>query len=97
MKALLKRIGITYYSTRIDGRWLFSVLTIGAVEITQYGCKGAMHGATNVFVPRVGYVCFKPPTRAHGAWWPWYFYISHDGTPTRASIKFGIRAHRVYG
>lgn len=94
MRELLKRIGITYHDCRVDGRWLFSVLTIGRVDITQYGCNGAMHGALNAFIPRVGYVCFKPPTKAHGVWWPWYFYVSPDATPQRASVRMGRRAFR---
>ena len=82
---------MSYHVSAVDGRVAFRVLTIGHVEITVYALDTAMHGAVNIFVPRVGYVCFKPPTKAFGVWWPWYLYISPDGTPNRARVKFGRR------
>lgn len=55
--------------------------------ITIYGFN-AMHVAVNIKT-RWGYVCFHPTFRVFGVWWPWYFYISHDGTPSNARFKIG--------
>jgi hypothetical protein len=96
IRAWLKRIGIDWHASTLHpvGFW---VLNIGAVEFTLYARETAMHGALNVFVPRVGYICVKPPTKSFGVWWPWYFYVSPDATPNRASVKLGASARRVYG
>lgn len=46
----------------------------------------AMHVAINVET-RWGYVCFHPTFRVFGVWWPWYFYISRDGTPSNCILR----------
>ena len=47
--------------------------------ITLYGAN-AMHWAINVWM--LGhYWCFHPTTHTFGGYWPWYFYLSRDGTP----------------
>ncbi len=55
--------------------------------VTVYGFN-AMHVALNIRTP-LGFVCFHPEIRVFGKWWPWYFYISKDGTPYNCSVKFG--------
>jgi hypothetical protein len=60
---------------------------IGRVLI--YPLRSAMHGAVEVWTERWGYVCFKPPTRAFGRWWPWYFYLSPNATPWAATLVLG--------
>lgn len=82
----LERIGIRWY---VGFRGGHRYLSLGPVNITLYALDTAMHGALNVFVPRIGYICIKPPTKSFGAWWPAYFYISSDATPHRARISFG--------
>jgi len=56
----------------VSGHW-----SIGPVVF--YG-RNAMHFAVNIKT-RWGFVCFKPPTRCFGVWWPAYFYVSPDATP----------------
>lgn len=53
-------------------------LTVG--PITLYGAN-AMHWALNIKT-RWGYLCLHPSTRTFGASWPWYLYLSPDGTPS---------------
>jgi hypothetical protein len=52
---------------------------------TVYGAN-AMHWAINVHTKRWGYLCFHPTTRTFGGHWPWYFYVSRDATPCRATF-----------
>lgn len=59
--------------------------------VSIYPLRSAMHGAVNVWTRRWGYVCFKPPTRAFGAWWPWYFYLSPNATPWALTLLLGAR------
>jgi hypothetical protein len=47
----------------------------------------AMHVALNIET-RWGWVCFHPTWKVFGVWWPWYFYISKDATPS--GKRFGI-------
>jgi hypothetical protein len=75
---------------RMIDRWLGGHLTIGPV--TVYG-RNAMHFAVNIR-SRWGWICFKPPTRCYGVWWPWYFYISEDATPFNCRVKWGHREPR---
>jgi hypothetical protein len=56
-------------------------------HITFYG-ENAMHWAVNWRVFGTS-VCFRLPFRCFGKWWPLYFYISPDATPTRATFKIG--------
>jgi hypothetical protein len=55
--------------------------------ITIYGAN-AMHWAVNVWF-RGAYWCFHPTTRTFGGKWRWYFYVSPDGTPARATFALG--------
>jgi hypothetical protein len=68
-------------------RWFGGHWTIGPV--TVYG-RNAMHFAVNIR-SRWGWICFKPPTRCYGVWWPWYFYISEDATPFNCRVLWGHR------
>jgi hypothetical protein len=45
--------------------------------VTFFGAN-AMHYAV-VIRTDDGYICFRPTT--HDGDWPWYFYVSPDGTP----------------
>jgi len=56
--------------------------------VTIYGFN-AMHVAINVWIKRWGYLCFHPPMRVYGRWWPWYFYVSRNATPWAATILIG--------
>ncbi len=62
-------------------------LNIGS-RVTIYGWN-AMHVAVNIETKRWGYICFHPTWRVFGKWWPWYFYVSRDATPFRATFKIG--------
>ena len=55
--------------------------------ITVYGWN-AMHVAVNIRTVW-GFICFHPPFRVFGKWWPWYFYISPDATPQSATYGIG--------
>lgn len=57
--------------------------------VTFYPLRCAMHGAVNISTRRWGYVCFKPPTRVFGKWWPWYFYLSPNATPWGSTLIVG--------
>lgn len=61
-------------------------ITIG--RMTIYGFN-AMHVAVNVWTKRWGYICFHPPMKVFGAWWPWYFYVSPNATPSCATFGIG--------
>jgi hypothetical protein len=54
-----------------------------------------MHGAVNIQTKRWGYVCFKPPTRVWGRWWPAYFYLSPNATPWAATLLIGREYSRA--
>jgi hypothetical protein len=56
--------------------------------ITIYG-RNAMHFATNVRTPW-GWFCFRPTIRCFGQWWPWYVYLSTDGTPCKPNMRWGF-------
>ncbi len=64
-------------------------ISIGNLVI--YGFN-AMHVAVNYYSKRWGWICFHPPMKCFGKWWPWYFYISADATPHNCRVKFG-KAH----
>lgn len=71
-----------------DGWWekkFGEHVSLGPLVI--YGFN-AMHVAMNLRTP-FGFVCFHPTFRVFGKWWPWYFYISRDGTPNSATVRFG--------
>lgn len=75
------------YPKRWQDRVFRGHVNIGPVTI--YGAN-AMHWAVNV---RIGdsWWCFHPRTHTFGTVWPWYFYISTDGTPHGATLKTGSR------
>lgn len=54
-------------------------------NITIYG-ENAMHWAVNIKTKRWGYICFRLPFRCFGCWWPLYFYISPNGTPSQSTF-----------
>ena len=56
-------------------------------RLTIYGFN-AMHVAFNYTTDKT-YICFHPPMRCFGKWWPWHFYISRNGTPWLATCGFG--------
>lgn len=75
-----KPYGEGWWERHFGGHWSCGPVTI-------YGWN-AMHVAVNIQT-RWGYVCFHPPFRVFGHWWPWYFYVSPDATPYRARFRMG--------
>jgi hypothetical protein len=68
------------YPSRWQDRLFRGHVSIGPV--TVYGAN-AMHWAINVWA--LGhYWCWHPTTRTFGGYWPWYFYLSTDATPSKA-------------
>lgn len=57
-------------------------------RLTIYGFN-AMHVAVNFWTRRWGYVCFHPTMKVFGHWWPWYFYVSPDATPSCSTFAVG--------
>jgi hypothetical protein len=57
-------------------------------RIVIYGFN-AMHVAINIRTQRWGYICFHPPIKCFGKWWPWYFYLSPNATPWAATFAVG--------
>lgn len=57
-------------------------------RVTIYGFN-AMHVAINIHSRRYGWVCFHPPIYFWRKWWPWYFYLSPNGTPGAATYAIG--------
>lgn len=70
-------------------RWIDRVFTghWNWWRITVYGAN-AMHWALNLRT-RWGWFCAHPTTRTFGGRWPWYVYLSPDGTPSAAYWGFG--------
>ena len=60
-----------------------------AGPVVVYGAN-AMHWALNVKTPW-GLFCVHPTTRTFGGYWPWYVYLSKDGTPSQreGNLRFG--------
>lgn len=58
-------------------------------NITVYLGRNAIHIAINIHTKRWGYICFHPLFRMYGKWWPSYFYLSPDGTPTTSTYLKG--------
>ena len=61
---------------------------IFSIHICLYGFN-AMHVALNIYVPRLGWVCFHPGIHFYKRHWPWKFYISPNGTPWASTIAIG--------
>ena len=57
-------------------------------RFTLYGFN-AMHVAAQIGTRRWGYICFHPPMRCFGQWWPWYIYLSPNATPWAATWGVG--------
>jgi hypothetical protein len=57
-------------------------------RLTIYGWN-AMHLAVNFHWSRQKIICFHPTIKMFGCWWPWYLYVSHDGTPCSATWGIG--------
>lgn len=58
-----------------------------------YG-QNAMHWAIEIKLARC-YLCFRLPLRCFGQWWPLYLYISHNATPSSATLLLGKRASSI--
>jgi hypothetical protein len=80
-----KKYGEGWWERTFSEHWSCGRLTI-------YGFN-AMHVAVNLYTKRWGWICFHPPFRVFGIWWPWYFYVSRDATPSSAKIKFGRKGY----
>ena len=76
---------------RLDDMLFSHSFTVFGRRVFVYPFRSAMHGAIDIRTKRWGWVCFKPPTRAFGRWWPWYFYVSPDATPSKATYYRGGR------
>ena len=83
MKVPLYRIG-HWIEKKLGGH--ITVKLFGR-SVTVYGIN-AMHIALEIST-RWGYVCFHPPFRWYGHWWPWYFYISPNATPWASTMAIG--------
>lgn len=59
------------------------------VRLQMYEVDCAMHGAVNLWVPRLGWVCWHPTVCCGGTKWPWYFYVSPNATPWAATAAYG--------
>jgi hypothetical protein len=77
MKTWIERKFSGHVSFRMFGR-----------RVTIYGFN-AMHVAVNISTRRWGWVCFHPPVYVFGHKWPWYFYVSPNGTPGTATFAIG--------
>lgn len=65
-------------------------ITIGIPgrSVTVYGFN-AMHIALEFRTRRWGWVCFHPPVPFIYRDWPWYFYVSPNGTPSVSTFAIG--------
>jgi hypothetical protein len=81
---LSRRFG-RFLETRLGGHVCFRVL---GRRVTIYGFN-AMHVQFEVVTRRWGHVCFHPSVRCFGAWWPWKFYVSPNGTPWASTFAVG--------
>lgn len=57
-------------------------------RIVIYGFN-AMHVAVRISTRKWGYICFHPPMKCFGKWWPWYFYLSPNATSWAATFAIG--------
>lgn len=71
---------VKYYIEKILYKNLKGHYTIG--KITVYGLN-AMHFSINIKSKKYGWICFRPITFYKQ--FPIYFYVSPDGTPSRAT------------
>lgn len=74
-----------WYEKKLAGHISFIVFKW---RVVIYGFN-AMHVAINVGTYRWGYLCFHPPFKVFGHWWPWYFYISPNATPWASTYAIG--------
>lgn len=79
---------------RMIMRWLEKYLG-EHVTFYLFGCRvtiygfNAMHVAVNIKTRRWGYICYHPPMICFSHLWPWYFYVSPNGTPSMATYAIG--------
>ena len=57
-------------------------------DFTIYGFN-AMHVAMEFRTKKFGWICFHPPIHFLGWNWPWYFYVSPNGTPCCSTFAIG--------
>lgn len=67
-------------------RLLENHITVG--PLTVYGAN-AMHWAAELRLPLGLTLCAHPTTRTFGGRWPWYAYLSTNGTPWGALWAVG--------
>jgi len=84
----MNRYGVTWAERHLGGH-----ISLGNHRVLLYGYN-AMHFALNIRT-KWGWICFKPPTYCYKRWWPWYFYISPDGTPRSSTFGLGKYARRA--
>ena len=81
---------LSMWFDRLLNRLIGGHISIG--NLTIYG-RNAMHFAWNYRVKRGRYyICLCPPVYCWGRWWPWYLYLSRNGTPQRAHFIAGYNA-----
>lgn len=61
---------------------------LGVFRINFYPIDCAMHGAVDIKYRKMWY-CFHLPTWVFGRYWPPYFYVSPDATPSSSVFKLG--------
>ena len=74
-----------FLERHFGGSFSFTIL---GKRVTLYGFN-AMHVAIDIRVSKYKFICFHPPMRCFGVWWPWYLYASPDATPGRAFWGYG--------
>ena len=71
---------MNWIDKHLGGHWQLGPITI-------YG-QNAMHWGVDIKLPRC-YISFRLPFRCFQQWWPLYFYISNNATPSNATVLFG--------
>lgn len=59
------------------------------LKLQVYEVECGMHGAINLFIPRLGWLCWHPTVKIADCTWPWYFYVSPNGTPWASTVALG--------
>lgn len=73
----------TYSANKILDKLFGGHITIG--KLTIYG-RNAMHFAVHYRLKNT-IMCFRLPLFCFGRWWPLYFYLSPNGTPSSATFS----------
>ena len=76
---------MNWFERKLSGHISFKIFGHSAII---YGFN-AMHVTFEIWTDRWGYLCFHPPMKCFGRWWPWYFYASRNGTPWAATFGIG--------